>query len=208
MRKERVVFDLDGVLLDSESDLSWLDRAFRKALKEFGVEPTEDNLKKLYPGEVENLEKGVKNFPATPAEVWDTRDRYYVSEKLEMIEAGELRPFPDVQYLGDLKGKYQLGIISNSPSEVVGSFLEKYELRELFRAWVGRATGLEGLRRIKPHPRPFQELKREMGAGPYTYVGDRESDRKFAERTGMDFLHLTRDDCGFANLKEVVEYLL
>lgn len=208
MKDENVVFDLDGVLLDSESDLSWLDRALVKALKELGLQPSEDNLEKLYPGGLVNFEEAVKEFPAPPAEVWEVRDKYYKAEKVEMIEAGKLRPFPDVRNLEYLAGNFSLGLISNSPVEVVDSFLRRYDLRELFQAWVGRGTGLEALRRIKPHPHLYGELSREMGEGEYWYVGDRETDAEFAEKTGMNFLNLTRNGDGFADLKEVVDYLL
>lgn len=34
MEKKHVLFDLDGVLLDSETDLEWLDRALQEALED------------------------------------------------------------------------------------------------------------------------------------------------------------------------------
>lgn len=203
-----MVFDLDGVLLDSESDLSWLNRALKEALNELGVPPTEENVEKLYPGGLRDLEEAVNGFPASPAEVWEVRDKYYIAEKVKAIEAGRLRPFPDVKHLEKLGDHYSLGIISNSPSEVVDCFLRKYGLIDLFHTWVGRGSGLDELKRIKPDPHPFWKLDRKMGNGDYWYIGDRETDAEFAKKTGMNFLHLTRDGDGFTDLEEVVHYLL
>ncbi len=43
-----VVFDLDGVLLDSESDLTWLYEALKKTLEYLEIETSEENLSKIH----------------------------------------------------------------------------------------------------------------------------------------------------------------
>ncbi len=187
MKDKYVIFDLDGVLLDSESDLEWLNRALERALEELGVPSTEGNLKKLYPGGLDEFEDSVSDFPGTPEEVWRVRDEYYVEEKVSMIEKGELKPFDDVFYLEKLKPEYSLGVISNSPAEVVDRFLRKYGLIGLFEVWVGRGSELEDLKKIKPDPYFFGEIKRNMGKGQYWYVGDSESDAEFAENAESTF---------------------
>jgi len=208
MEDKYVIFDLDGVLLDSESDLAWLNRALKRALKELGVPPTEDNLGKLYPGGLEEFEESVREFPGTPDEIWRVRDKFYVGEKVSMIEKGELKPFSDVPYLAKLTPEYSLGIISNSPAEVVDLFLKEYDLAGLFQAWIGRGSRLKDLKRIKPNSYFFEEIKRDMGEGQYWYVGDRQSDAEFAENSGINFLYLTRNQDGFHDLEELVDYLL
>jgi phosphoglycolate phosphatase len=208
MEKKNVLFDLDGVLLDSESDLEWLNRALKDALEDLGVPTTEANLKKLYPGGLDEFEESVNDFPGTPDEIWRVRDKYYVAKKVSMIEKGKLEPFSDVSYIEKLKPEYSLGVISNSPKEVVDLFLKNYDLSGIFEDWVGRGSRLEDLKRIKPDPYLFGEIKRNMGEGQYWYVGDRESDAEFAENAGIDFLRLTRNENGFHGLKEVVDYLL
>ncbi len=207
MKDKYVIFDLDGVLLDSESDLEWLNRALKRALEELGVPPTEDNLGKLYPGGLDEFEESVREFPGTPEEIWRVRDRHYVAEKVSMIQKGQLKPFSDVSYLERLKPEYSLAVISNSPAEVVDLFLKNYDLIDLFTAWIGRGSKLEDLKKIKPNPYFFEEIKRKLGEGQYWYVGDRESDAEFAEKAGIDFLYLTRNEEGFHDLKELVDYL-
>ncbi|MFW6104742.1 MAG: HAD family hydrolase [Candidatus Bipolaricaulota bacterium] len=208
MNKDKVVFDLDGVLLDSETNLDWLDRALCNALDELGIPVTQENVEKLYPGELRDFEKAVKEFSIPPDRVWKVRDKYYVKEKLEMITSGKLRPYPDVKSLHKLKDEYSLGIISNSPAEVVDQFVRKYELNSLFQAWVGRGSELADLANIKPATHLFKKLKREMGEGGYLYVGDREVDKEFAENAGISFLYLRREGNGFKSLNDLVEHLL
>lgn len=208
MKKDNIIFDLDGVLLDSETNLDWLNRALSNALNELGIPVTEENMEKLYPGGVQDFEKAVKEFSLPPDRVWKVRDKYYVNEKLEMIDDGKLRSYTDVKSLHKLKEEYSLGIISNSPVEVVDRFVRKYELKSLFQAWVGRSSELADLANIKPATHLFTKLKREMGEGKYLYVGDREVDEEFAENAGMSFLYLRRDGKGLNGLNELVEYLL
>ncbi|MBS3787004.1 HAD family hydrolase [Candidatus Bipolaricaulota bacterium] len=208
MNSKKAIFDLDGVLLDSETNLDWLDRAIEKALEELDIPLTRKNIEKLYPGGIQEFEATVRDFPAPPEKVWQIRDKYYVAEKLEMIDSGEIRPFPDVNSLEKLRGVYSLGVISNSPDEVVDRFVKTYDLEDTFEAWLGRDSDLESLREIKPEPNLFNRLKEEIGGGQFWYVGDREVDRRFAENTGMEFLHLTRTEEGFENLHELVDYLL
>ncbi len=208
MKEKKIVFDLDGVLLDSEADLDWLDRAISKALKEIGAPVNRVNIKKLYPGELRDFGELVQDFPATPEEVWRIRDKYYIAEKLRMMDEGKLKPFPDVEELYRLQNDFYLGIISNSPGVVVDRFVEDYRLEDLFRAWIGRGSELSDLKKIKPATHFSRVIREEMGQGQYIYVGDRESDKEFAENSGMEFIYLTRDGKGFDNLADLVSYLL
>ncbi|MCF7875457.1 HAD-IA family hydrolase [Candidatus Bipolaricaulota bacterium] len=208
MKKEKIIFDLDGVLLDSEGDLEWLDRAIRKALKEIGVPTTRKNIEKLYPGGLSNFRELVAHFPVPPEEAWQIRDKYYVREKLKMIEEGKLKPFSDVEQLYKLKKSYSLGVISNSPAVIVDHFVKYYEFEDLFQDWVGRGSELADLEKIKPSTHFFREIRAEMGQGKYTYIGDRKSDKEFAKNSGMEFIYLARGGKGFDNLIDLVSHLL
>ena len=61
-----VGFDLDGVLLDSESDLAWLDRGLDSALDEIDVPATAEHRRRLYPGQVRNVEAVAADFGVDP----------------------------------------------------------------------------------------------------------------------------------------------
>lgn len=203
-----LAFDLDGVLLDSESDLGWLDRALEGALTELGVEPTDEALEALYPPTVERIVAAAAELGLPAERLWGVRNEHYVEAKLAAIESGELAPFDDVVTLYGLADRHDLHVISNSPERVVRAFVEAYGYDDLFDARIGRLEGLEDLRRLKPDPHMYHRLVAELGgAVPAVYVGDTESDRAFAESTGMRFVHLTRDGRGVATLRSLPEML-
>ncbi len=208
MKQKKIIFDLDGVLLDSETNLDWLDRALEGALEEMDLPLTRRNIEKLYPVNLQDFVTAVEDFPYSPEKIWEIRDRHYIAEKLELIDNGELRPFPDVNSLEKLQEGYSLGVISNSPYEIVDRFIKTHELEQVFEAWVGRGTDLKSLRKIKPDTHLFERLKDKIGGGEFQYVGDREVDRRFAENTGMEFFHVTRNGEGFESLEELVNQLL
>ena len=202
----KVVFDLDGVLLNSESDLSWLKRALSKTLREFGIENTKENRCKLYPKEVKNFKETSKEFKVNPKDLWRSRNQHYINEKIKAIKTEEIKPFPYVNSIYKLE-KHTLGIISNSPQKVVDIFIKHFNYKDLFDAGIGRGSKLSDLKYIKPNPHLYEKLKQKIGSGKYIYVGDTENDRKFADNTGMKFLHLTRNDNGFKNLKDIIQYI-
>lgn len=201
------VFDLDGVLLDSETDLSWLDRALSATLRAFDLPVTDANKRRLYPANVPEFERVARELDLDPQELWSVRNDVYTREKVAAIEQGELTPFPDVESLHHLSGDRDLHVISNSPQEVVEAFVSTYEYDGLFSVRIGRGTALEDLECMKPDPHFYRRLVDRTGdeEGPYVYVGDRETDRQFAANTGMEYIHLPRD--GGDDLSTVVERL-
>jgi phosphoglycolate phosphatase len=191
--RDRIIFDLDGVLLDSESDLDWLEEAICAALEDLGVKPTRENIEKLYPDRLKEFHRTVRFFPHSPEKVWEIRDKYYTEKKLSMIEKGKMRPFPDVDLIRRLRDNYTLGIISNSPQVVVEKFVQRYGYTDTFTACVGRGSGINDLSRIKPSPYLYQRFVEQIGDGTSWYIGDSELDRKFAVNAGMRFILLRRD---------------
>jgi phosphoglycolate phosphatase len=94
-----LVFDLDGVLLDSESDLSWLERALDAALMELGLNPSEANRARLYPAGIEGFHSVADELGVDVERLWDIRHDNYLREKQTAIETGEIEPFDDVEVL-------------------------------------------------------------------------------------------------------------
>ena len=196
-----LAFDLDGVLLDSERDLTWLDRALADALEELGLPADEDALSGLYPPTVERVTAVAERAGIDPDRLWEVRNAHYVRAKRSGIESGELAPFDDVGGLYGLVDRHELHIISNSPQTIVETFVDTYGYDDLFDVLIGRGERLEDLDRLKPAPDPYRRLVASLdGAEPAVYVGDTETDRAFAETTGMRFVHLTRDGRGVRGL--------
>lgn len=198
-----VVFDLDGVLLDSETDLSWLERALDATLREVGLPRTEENRSALFPLSRSSLATLADRANTTSERLWSVRNRHYVDEKVAAIESGQIQAYPDVDAVVELADEYPLAIISNSPQVVVDAFVEEAGLDGIFERTVGRGTELADAERIKPDPFLFERLHAETAADEYLYVGDEESDREFAEATGMGFVHLDREDGPVRTLYDV-----
>jgi phosphoglycolate phosphatase len=209
--KYGAVFDLDGVLLDSESNLKWLQKALRKTLEQYGIEPSEENIRKIHPRNVNRFDRIKDTWGIQLKKLWATRNRNYIQEKRWAMKNRMIIPFPDVESLYQLKTKYRLGIISNSPQEIVDLFVTEFHYTDLFEYGIGRGSKLEDLKNMKPSPYFFELLRDKIPEEKLFYVGDSGNDRGFAENTGMEFILLSRNKGnteGFTSLRVIVEYLM
>jgi phosphoglycolate phosphatase len=199
----KVGFDLDGVLLDSESDRSWLDRALDSALAALDLPVTEENRRRLYPASVHDFAESTAELPVDTDHLWHVRTRHYTETKVEAIRTGELEPFADVRAIERLTDRTCF-LVSNSPQEVVDAFVETTEYDDLFAATVGRGQARADLADLKPAPAFYERVAEQLGDGEYVYVGDKASDREFAANTGMEYVHLDRSE---RSLDEVVDHI-
>ena len=76
------VFDLDGVLLDSESDLSWLNTALKKTLEHLGIESSEENMMKIQSKNVHKFDEISIELNVEAEDLWETRNREYIKKRL------------------------------------------------------------------------------------------------------------------------------
>ena len=204
-----VAFDLDDVLLDTESNLDWLYRAFRKTLAEYGINSLQENLQKIHSKNLHRFDRVSKEFGIRSEELWETRNRNYIEEKMKAMKNREISPFPDVDSLYKLKETYGLTIVSDSPQEIVDFFIKEFNYEDLFDFGIGRGSKLEDLKKLKPTAYPLERLMEIVKYDKLIYVGDSEKDREFAENTSLKFIFLSRKkDKGFNSLNKVVDYLL
>lgn len=199
-----VGFDMDGVLLDSESDLSWLDRALDATLAAFDVAQTEENRHRLYPPNLRNFEAAAAALGVPVEELWPVRQRHYVREKERAIREETIGPFDDIDELHDLATDAHLSIISNSPKPVVETFVDVADLTQIIDHVIGRGSELDAIEHMKPATTFYTRLQSEATTNPTVYVGDSRSDALFAQRTGMDFVHLDRDTGPIRSLEEAI----
>ncbi|APE95289.1 HAD family hydrolase [Halodesulfurarchaeum formicicum] len=202
-----VVFDMDGVLLDSQAELGWLDRALDETLQAFDIEPTPERRELLYPPNLRNFEQAAKDLGVPPAELWPVRHRHYVQEKERALKTGQIVPFPDIQQVHTLAQEHPVSIISNSPESIVETFVAVADLDAVVAHWIGRGDDLETIERMKPDPAFYEDLVDRAGPDEYVYVGDTSSDALFAQRTGMDFVHLDRSGGQVSSLAGAIELI-
>lgn len=206
-----VLFDLDGVLLNSESNLSWFNNSVKKTLNHFNIDCTGKHVELLYAINASKIKEISMQIGVDPLQFWPIRNHYYTIEKLKAMRNSIISPFPDIDHLYHLKDWYELGIVSNSPQRVVDFFIKQNKYNDLFLFAIGRGNSLWDIERMKPHPYLFSRVKEKTLANSFLYIGDTEVDRQFAENTGMEFLLVNRhekQDKGFSSLYDLVTYLL
>lgn len=193
MTKEKLcLFDLDGVLLDSETDISWLESAIKKTLEHFKVQDIDENLECFHFKNINRFNECCRNLGIDPEVLWPVRNTFYINEKMKAMRQGVIKPFEDVNDIYQLQHHFQLGIISNSPQEIVDGFVTIFNYTDLFTVNIGRGNTLWDIAHLKPDPYLYDRVKIHTKVNEIIYVGDRETDREFAQRTEMMYYHLQR----------------
>jgi beta-phosphoglucomutase len=154
-----VLFDLDGVLVDSE-DIST--KASDKILSEFGIVQTPEEKKKVFGRRtIDNYRDAIK------ARGLDLDPKALVARKNEVFAQmirGNLTPMPGVmRFLSELKdAKVKVAVVSSSPLERVNATLEEIGLILSFDVVVSG----DCCKRGKPDPQPFLIAARRLGIKP------------------------------------------
>jgi len=181
-----VIFDLDGVIVDSEP---YSMGALVDVLREHGVEPTPDELRNSYGRKItEDLAEYFARHRVTAdlmTVVARKRARYYE------LAAGRLRPFPGVLPLLDAvraRG-YRVGLASSGDPDKVAFSMDALGLDGRFDAVV---TG-DDIARSKPDPDIYLMAARRLDAEPRRCVAveDAPNGVLAARRAGMRCIAVT-----------------
>ena len=185
----RIVFDLDGTLIDSAPDIQGIANAI---LAEDGLEGV-------------SLPQ-VREFVGNGTAVFITKLRAARgipdSEQARMLEGYHARydtavtlthPYPGVvEALQALRaGGHRLGICTNKPIRPTHAVLAHLGLEGLFdTVWGGNSLAVH-----KPDPAPLHAAFAALGAGPVLYVGDSDVDAETARRAEVPFAFFTGGYC-------------
>lgn len=176
---EAVIFDLDGVLVDSEE--LW-DEA-RRGLAAAAGRPWPDDATRAMQGmstpEWSAYLTGVVGVPGTPEEVAAT-----VIDRMAASYRDRLPLLPGaVEAVERLAGAFVLGLASSSPRRLIDAVLAAAGLTERFAATVSTEEVAAG----KPSPMVYQEAVRRLGAPASRAVAIEDSSNglRAAARAGL-----------------------
>lgn len=171
---EAVLFDVDGVLLDSEEIYF---QSVSETFRRFGVEIGKEEYVKRWMIEQTTTAGAIKDYclEVSIDEVRRIKTEIF-QEKLPRVE---MMPHA-FELLLDLYGYYPLGAVTSSRNEELGLKLDKFDLRKYFSVVVSG----DDVENVKPHKEPYERAVRLLGvnAGNTVVIEDNPS----GVRSGKD----------------------
>lgn len=190
MTLKAVIFDMDGVLIDSEQ--FWT-QAELDVFSSYGVQVTDDLAAQTkYMTTQEVTEFWYERFP------WENFDSSELENKvvtrvIEMIQDQDCTMSGVQEFIKNLKNKeYKIGLATNAPLRVAHVVLEKLQVRDLFDTV--HSSEFETQR--KPHPAVYLTSAKNMGISPEHCIAieDSQSGLKAAKEAGMQTVIFTNND--------------
>ncbi|KAB1067625.1 phosphoglycolate phosphatase [Tamlana haliotis] len=185
--KDLIIFDFDGTLINSIPDLTlavntMLSHYKAKRLSIEDVTPFIGN------GAMPLIERALKRAlpdqELTEAFLKEASKRYFeaykaVTCKDTFMYSGVLET---LKYLDD--NGYNMAICTNKPYDYIQPILEKLEIKDFFKSWVGE----DSLPEKKPQPGPLFHLVKEFNTtiDRSIMVGDSKNDILAAQNAGME----------------------
>ncbi|MBI5238540.1 MAG: HAD-IA family hydrolase [Deltaproteobacteria bacterium] len=180
MKKELIIFDLDGTLIDSSADIAW---AANRTLVSYGLnERSEADIR-------DNIGWGVKPLlerlmPGLgPEHITSARERFlefywgHLTVGTRVFEGVE-------ETLKRLKGMdKKLAVVTNKPAFFARRLLEELGISVYF----DRVAGGDSFQNKKPHPEPLEKVIEGIGIpkDKSAFVGDSAIDCETGKKAGV-----------------------
>lgn len=194
MEYEAVLFDFDGVVVETPSSqrlAEALGRAYRK-LDRSG--PAAETFQEFVRGDVEAITDRCHTLGIETNAFCAQAAREMIRAQREEVERGLRSAYDDVAAIRSLETP--LGIVSDNHPTVVSTLLDRFGLRSLFETVYGCPLTPDGLARRKPDPTNIEAAMDSLDAASALYVGDRAVDVRAADNAGIDSALLSRSDEG------------
>jgi len=183
--RTRIVFDLDGTLIDSAPDIH---RVANRMLSPHGAQITLAQTHSFIGNGVATFIERMLEAVALPQGLHADLLPKFKHAYLTAVELTTVYPLAR-EVLEGLQGQgHALGICTNKPIAPCMAVLDHLALTPLFETfWGGDSLAVH-----KPDPAPLHAALGALGDGPRVYVGDSEVDAQTAVNAGVPFLLYTR----------------
>lgn len=184
---QAVLFDFDGVLVDSEP---LHHQAWSEALAPLGVQVSKEVYHERFIG-IED--RGAIEWLASTHPTYSFEDLWATFPRkqelfLELVLADPLVPEGSRELFEQLKVEgYLLGVVSSSSRSEVWPVLERNGVRHLFDLGVFA----EDVERKKPHPEPYQKALEAMGIEEALVLEDSNAGITSATAAGCEVIRVT-----------------
>ncbi len=194
MEIEAIVFDVDGVLLDSFE--SWF-TSFNITLKEFGIEPvSRETYREIFwgPSVEDDLKRYNLGKDAVEAALRNQRDCVHLMKIHDHV-------YETLYALKDFK----LGVATNTPRINLDKTFNYFYLYKYFDVVIC----LDDVKRPKPYPDILLKASEilKVDVKNMLYVGDTESDMAAAKAAGCQFIGIKIGDKKVNGIKDLLPIL-
>jgi len=185
---DAVIFDKDGVLLDSGlNNFQWMDNVRIKKAEELGYSiDKEDSVKVVKADRYSQVEAFLSEHGMTVEDLLEIEHRVQ-NAKINLIRQGAIRLFPEAVKILE-KLEMPTALATNAPYRTTEFTLNHFSLKNKFQAV--EMLKLDDLKAYveskKPHPDMIQDARSELDASNPLMVGDSRSDIRAAQNAGID----------------------
>ncbi|WP_121744690.1 HAD family hydrolase [Natronorubrum halophilum] len=190
MQYDAVLFDFDGVVVETPSSRRMGDALSRAYEKLERTGPAAETLQELMQGDFELIADRCRRLEIETDVFCTQAARELIRTQLSEIERGLRSVYDDVTAVRSLE--HPLGIVSDNHPTVVTGVLDRFGLRSLFETVHGCPLTPDGLARRKPDPTNIDRAMDLLEARSALYVGDRAVDVRAAHNAGIDSVLLSR----------------
>ncbi|WP_297469550.1 HAD family phosphatase [Thermococcus sp.] len=188
-----LIFDVDETLVYYEGyDLRrWYEEVGRPAMEKLGVVLDWETFRRIVRGELSRTY--VERFGIDHVEFWKAMDRANRTYRENLLKAGRIKPFPDVDALKELRNMgLKLAAVSNASQDNTELVLRAFGLDKYFDIVLGKDYSyLDG---VKPNPYLIEKALRALNLKPQEVmiVGDSSNDVLAGKRAGIKTVNIVR----------------
>ncbi len=155
-----VIFDMDGVIVDSEN--LWKQAEY-EVFTSLGVEVTEEHSEITKSMTTSDVTKFWYDKSPWKDQDLDTVEQSVISKVIELIESEECQISGVKDFIEKLKAdNYKIGLATNSPSRIIPTVLHKLDIAHLFDT----ISSAEFEEKGKPDPAIYLKTAKKLNINP------------------------------------------